>query len=273
MAEAEKTKEDVGSYPYIASEDSVTTLPEKTMDDPNGRRLGSKKRMVQVACICLLLLLLITIAFILILLFVPTRQIVINNTTHRVVGDRTVDEVEYRDNEESLMEYVLNKNGEQIFVILDLNRNLEIMKISTDSGGKACVVSPILALDPKFTTGDNGTNNGTTDMDINNNSTNQSAVVNFKRSSNPIRDISILGRKGVALCKNNEVYWSMPQCGRGNNENQPGNPPDGRRGRKRRSSWSIWCRWDWNNCFNFWFPDTMQRTYYRCAVVCTWEWY
>lgn len=228
--------------------------------------------MVQVVCVFLLLLLLISIAFILILLFVPTRQILINNTTHRVVGERTVDEVEFIDSQESLMQYVLSRNGEQISVILDLNRNLEIMKISMDSGD-ACFVSPILALDPKFTAVDNETNNGTTDNNSKNNSNNESAVVNFKKSSYPIRDISILGPKGVALCKNTEVYWSIPKCGRDTNENQPEAPPDGSRGRKRRANWYMWCRWDWTNCFNFWFQDQIYRTYYRCAIVCSWIWY
>lgn len=52
----------------------------------------------------------------------PSVCLLAQNTKHRVVGERTVDEVEFIDNEESLMQYVLSKNGEQISVILDLNR-------------------------------------------------------------------------------------------------------------------------------------------------------
>src|SRR6218665_140000 len=70
------------------------------------------------ACICL------TVSLCLSQSIRPPVRLFVQNTTHRVVGERTVDETEFIDGDEILMQYQLlvSKNGEETYVILDLNR-------------------------------------------------------------------------------------------------------------------------------------------------------
>lgn len=137
-------------------------------------------------------------------------------------GKNVKQEVESDPNDNVVM-YHVTKDGQNVQIVNDFNRDIQVVKMESDSGVN-CYVSPLnrsAALNPSQITGpDYG-------MKANDNSSAGATV--FTVSSSPITDRSFLPKKAQDMCKSVSVYWAYRSCG-----NQNGDESD-KHDRQRRA--------------------------------------
>jgi hypothetical protein len=108
------------------------------------------------------------------------------------------------DPNDNVVQYHISKDGKDVHIVNDFNRELQVVKMETDSGTN-CYVSALnrsAAMDPSQITGPDAKTKDNSSED----------AVMFSMSTSPISDRSFLPKKALDMCKNTGVYWAYRSC-------------------------------------------------------------
>jgi hypothetical protein len=117
-------------------------------------------------------------------------------------GQNTKQDVESDPNDNSVI-FHINKNGQDVYIVNDFNRDMQIVKVQT-SENTNCYISALnrsAAYDPSHITGSNsltGSGGKTEQM--------------YTVSNSPVSDRSFLPKKALDMCKGISVYWAYRSC-------------------------------------------------------------
>jgi hypothetical protein len=115
------------------------------------------------------------------------------------------------DPNDNVVMYHVQKPGQDVHVVNDFNKDLQVVKIET-STGTSCYISPLnrtQAMDPSRIT-------GAASMSGSEDSNGQTFVL----SSTPVSDTSFLTKKAKDMCKGVSTYWAYRSCGGQNVDGQ-----------------------------------------------------
>jgi len=107
------------------------------------------------------------------------------------------------DPNDNVVKYHVTKNGQDVTIVNDFNRDLQVVKLST-ADDTNCYVSPLnrsASLDPSHVNeleSKNGDKGRQQEM--------------FSVSSTPVADRSFLPKKAIDMCKGVSVYWAYRSC-------------------------------------------------------------
>jgi hypothetical protein len=117
-----------------------------------------------------------------------------------------VDQVVESDPNDNVVMYHLSKPGQEVYVVNDFNKDMQIVKMTNDEGTN-CYVAPLnrsAAMDPSQITGPDSKNpNGEDESDPR----------AYTTSNTPVVDRSFLTKKAMDMCKGVSLYWAYRQCG------------------------------------------------------------
>lgn len=128
-------------------------------------------------------------------------------------GGKVNQDVESDPNANVVM-YHVTKDGKNVVIVNDFNRDMQVVKMVTESGTN-CYVSALnrtAAVDPSQINAP-----GSTQME----DTKKSMSTIYTMSSSPISDRSFLPKKAQEMCKGVSVYWVYRGCS-GQANNNPG---------------------------------------------------
>lgn len=133
----------------------------------------------------------------------------------------------------NMVQFHVNNPDYEMWVVDDFNRDIQVMKILTDSGTN-CYVAPLnrtTATDPSKVS-----------VPSNPETMNASYTVTYQAANTPIPDTSFLSKMAKDTCKGISTYWVYPSC------EAPNNPPDtvSRQKRRRRvcnECCCFYCYW------------------------------
>lgn len=117
------------------------------------------------------------------------------------------------DPNDNVVIYRITKDGKDIQIAYDFNRELQVVKMQSNSGVN-CYVSPLnrsAVLDPSQIS--------ETESDENSDKKNGGSTV-FTVSTSPVSDRSFLPKKALDMCKTVSLYWAFRSCN-GQDVNQP----------------------------------------------------
>jgi hypothetical protein len=135
--------------------------------------------------------------------FLDSQKDVLQRTLEFAAGGRTnLKEDVTVDSTDNVIEYHVKEADKEVWVIEDYNRDIEITKIATASMTR-CFVNVL-----------NGTDKTLEAMKniIPSNGSVPTVMTHFSVAQKPIKDTSVLGSKGQALCANIDAYWMTPTC-------------------------------------------------------------
>jgi len=118
-------------------------------------------------------------------------------------GENIKQDVVSDPNDNSVL-YKITKDGKDVYIVNDFNRDLQVVKMETDFGTN-CYISALnrsAVMDPSQITGPEANWNGST-----------SSATIFAVSTSPISDRSFLPKKALDMCKSVSVYWAFRSCG------------------------------------------------------------
>jgi len=107
------------------------------------------------------------------------------------------------DPNDNVVQYHVTKNGQDVYVVNDFNREMQIVKVESSSGTN-CYVSALnttAALDPSHI---NGADSLT--------GSDKLAAQTFLVSKSPVTDRSFLPKKALDMCSGISVYWAYRSC-------------------------------------------------------------
>lgn len=116
------------------------------------------------------------------------------------------------DPNDNSVKYKITKDGKDVYIVNDFNRDLQIVKMETDFGTN-CYISALnrsAVMDPLQITGPEAYSKDNT-----------SATV-YTTSTSPISDTSFLPKKALEMCNGVAVYWAYRGCGNNNDEKSDG---------------------------------------------------
>jgi len=116
-------------------------------------------------------------------------------------GKDVKQEVESDPNDNVVM-YHVTKNGKEVYVVNDFNRDMQVVKMEMDYGTN-CFISALnrsAAVDPSNINGLQTRSNDKSSLEI------------FSVSSSPIADRSFLPKKALDMCSGVSVYWAYRGC-------------------------------------------------------------
>jgi len=114
------------------------------------------------------------------------------------------------DPNDNVVRYHITKDGKDVDIVNDFNRDIQVVKMVRGSGMN-CYVSALnrsASLNPSHVNGE--------DRDVNGNNTADSTV--FTVSNNPISDRSFLPKKAQDMCKGVSAYWAYRSCNYDSND-------------------------------------------------------
>jgi hypothetical protein len=117
-------------------------------------------------------------------------------------GGKMKQEVESDPNDNVVMYHVM-KNGQDVYVVNDFNRDMQVVKVE-NSVGTNCYVSALnrtAALDPSHI---NGAESLTGSDGL--------ATQTYLVSTSPVTDRSFLPKKALDMCSGVSVYWAYRSC-------------------------------------------------------------
>jgi len=106
------------------------------------------------------------------------------------------------DPNDNVVEYHVTKPGQDVYVINDFNKDLQIVRIQTSTETN-CYVAPLnrtSAMDPSTIAGPSNENGAASDQ-------------TFTLSSTPVTDRSFLTKKAADRCQGVSLYWAYRGCG------------------------------------------------------------
>jgi hypothetical protein len=106
------------------------------------------------------------------------------------------------DPNDNVVTYHITKNGREVYIVNDFNRDMQVVKMEMDYGTN-CFISALnrsAAVDPSNI---NGLQAGSND---------KRSTELFSVSSSPITDRSFLPKKAQAMCAGVSVYWAYRGC-------------------------------------------------------------
>jgi hypothetical protein len=136
------------------------------------------------------------------------------------------------DPNDNVVMYHITKDGKNIDIVNDFNREIQVVKMESDYGTN-CYVSALnrsAAMDPSQITGP--------DSDATSDRKNGGATV-FSISSSPISDRSFLSKKALDMCKSVSVYWAYRSCNKENVDESNMNNTSTDNDRQRRAIYNA----------------------------------
>lgn len=169
-------------------------------------------------------------------------------------GNRKVKEEVSTSLKDNLVQYHKNDDDGEIWVINDYNRDIQILKVSRETG-MICYVTPLNRSDtspPEAITNITAPNG---DIETDNR--------RFDVSLSPISDKSIVGPTGQKLCENIDVHWMVPQpCPPQASSSSNGTSTLSSAGRQRRDICLHLC----HHCY---FSLVCYHSFFQ--VICYWR--
>lgn len=117
-------------------------------------------------------------------------------------GENMKQEVESDPNDNVVMYHVM-KNGQDVHVVNDFNRDMQVVKVETSSSTN-CYVSALnrtAALDPSHINGEDSMTGS-----------DKLAAQTYTVSGSPVADRSFLPKKAQDMCAGVSVYWAYRSC-------------------------------------------------------------
>lgn len=102
----------------------------------------------------------------------------------------------------NVVDYHITKDGKDIYIVNDFNRDMQVVKMQTDLGTN-CFISALnrsAAVDPSNINS------------LQTQSSDKSSTEVFSVSSSPITDRSFLPKKALDMCSGVSVYWAYRGC-------------------------------------------------------------
>jgi len=120
-------------------------------------------------------------------------------------GQNVKQDVTSDPNDNSVMYHTV-KDGKDIYIVNDFNRDLQIVKFEFENRIN-CFVAPL-----NRTAAQNPSDVALLDKDVQPNDKSKSESMVFVVSDNPVSDRSFLPKKAVDMCKDVSVYWAFRTC-------------------------------------------------------------
>lgn len=119
--------------------------------------------------------------------------------------DKNTKEEVTSDRDSNVVQYHVQTENYEMWVIDDFNRDIQVMKVKSESDTK-CYISPLnrtASADPSEVTAPSN---------INSMKSNNTNTVKYHASNTPVSDISFLTKTGRDACKGISTYWLYPTC-------------------------------------------------------------
>jgi hypothetical protein len=199
----------------IGSKTAQVVVLESANINPNvAHRQKSEaiKKHVILAVSCVLVTVIVVIGILVGAKFFldATNAVVTRSFTFAATGDsgKQVTEDITSDSVENVLVYHVKEDDKETWILEDYNKNIQLMKIRSDST-YSCYLTPF-----------NGSLTTVPDIDeltAPDNSDSGDAVsegdeVYLRTATSPIKDKTMLGKSGRALCADIDVVWVIPAC-------------------------------------------------------------
>jgi hypothetical protein len=137
-----------------------------------------------------------------------TNAVVTRSFTFAATGDsgkQQVTEDVTSDSAENVLVYHVKEDDKETWILEDYNKNIQLMKIRSDST-YSCYLTPF-----------NGSLTTVPDIDElsapdNSDTASEGDEVYLRTATKPIKDKTMLGKSGRALCADIDVVWVIPAC-------------------------------------------------------------
>jgi hypothetical protein len=190
-------------------EPTIIVTPAQVSGESNGNAVKKgrlTKKHVLIAVICLLITgLLVTGALVGIKLYTDNSLDIVKYQMSFKDKDNSnaTQTVSVGDGDNTVIYHVTNKDGGDITVVNDFNRNIQVAKIESGQGAScyASVLNRSMAMEPNAikTTAPSFANE-------------TAETVVYKPMADAITDIAFLGPRVNKMCSNVPTYWASPEC-------------------------------------------------------------
>jgi hypothetical protein len=189
----------------VAVVDSPTYIVTPRSDEEPPRKGVQKKHILIVVGVIILVGLIIAGILIGMHIFAAQQKEIVQFTLQ---FKSSTDGQEVKQNVESdpntnVVQYHITKDGKDVYVVNDFNRDMQVVKMQTDYG-TSCYVSALnrtAAVDPSNINALQTQSNDKGSTEI------------FSVSNTPITDRSFLPKKAQDMCSGVSVYWAYRGCG------------------------------------------------------------
>jgi hypothetical protein len=136
-----------------------------------------------------------------------TNAVVTRSFTFAATGDsgKQVTEDVTSDSTENVLVYHVKEDDKETWILEDYNKNVQLMKIRSDST-YSCYLTPF---NGSMTTVPNINELSVPD---NSDTDSEGDEVYLRTATGPIKDKTMLGKSGRALCADIDVVWVIPDC-------------------------------------------------------------